>query len=260
MKTKKRFTIINPDGLKIRGAVWNYRATDTVVLFVHGFGGFMREPQYVALRRKLVERDFVVCTFDQTNSLGVSGKNPAVMSYDGYYEDVAQVVNMLREAGVRYIHLVAHSLGGGIAIQRIVEGFGGVSFLSATLINPLITARGTMIIKDVPDDWKNNGQLQLRRFLKKLTITRAALESMQKFDISHLASRVTTPLFFVLGVHDSTIPNEQSVKFAREMRVESLVRQYPFLGHTFFHPNALAHMDRIVYDIIEWIEQHDIQR
>ncbi len=257
MKRKKRFTITNPHGLKIRGTVWNYRPTDTVVLFVHGFGGFMGEPQYVALRKQLVKRDFVVCTFDQTNSLGVSGKNPVVMSYENYYEDLTQVITLLREVGVRRIHVVAHSLGGGITIQRIVEGVSGVSFLSATLINPLITARGTMIVRDIPKDWKNNGQLQLRRFLKTLTITRAALESMQKFDISELAPRVTTPLFFVLGVYDSTIPNEQSIAFARQMHSESVIRQYPFLGHTFFHANALAHMDRIVYDIIEWIEQHE---
>lgn len=258
-RTKQRFALRNRYGLKIRGALWNYRGQDSVVLFVHGFGGFMAEPQYQALRVALVKRGYAVCTFDQTNSLGRSQKDPETMSYETYFADLMRMATWLRDTHqVKQLHLVAHSLGGGMSVQLMGEGLAGVSFRSATLINPLIRSEGTMIAQGHPQNWKQAGQVTLKRLFKRLTITRKAMESMESFDVSAYAPSITTPLFFALGAYDSTIPPQQSRAFAQRVTSPVRVIEYPFLGHTFFHANALRHLDVVVYDIIDWIQAYDV--
>ncbi len=232
-----------------------------MVLFVHGFGGFMGEPQYLALRKALVRRGYAVCTFDQTNSLGGSQKDPATMSYNTYFSDVERVITWLRDRhGVHNLHVVAHSLGGGMSVQLMGEGVAGIRFVSATLINPLIVSEGTMIAQGHPQGWKQAGQVTLKRLFKRLTITREAMESMELFDVQAYAPVLTTPTFFVLGHYDTTIPPAQSHLFAQQMQAPTRVVEYPFLGHTFFHANALQHMETVIYAIMEWIEHYDVQR
>ncbi len=258
-RTKQRFALRNRYGLKIRGALWNYRGQKSVVLCVHGFGGFMGEPQYQALRAALVRTGHAVCIFDQTNSLGRSQKDPDTMSYDSYFADVMRVVTWLRDThAIAQVHLVAHSLGGGMSLQMMGEGIAGVSFRSATLINPLIRSEGTMIAQGHPHNWKQAGQVTLKRLFKRLTITREAMESMESFDVSAYAPSITTPLFFILGAYDSTIPPYQSRAFAQRVTSPVRVIEYPFLGHTFFHANALRNLDVVVYDIMEWIQTYDV--
>jgi lysophospholipase len=144
----KRLALIETaDGLKLRASFWHPpdgQAAQGTVLILQGRTEFIEK--YAEVIAELLERGFAVVAFDWRGQ-GLSERqvgNPAkghVEDFDDYLIDLAAIVSeMALEACPRPWTMLAHSMGGGVALLALASGPS--PFDRAILSAPLVGLPG----------------------------------------------------------------------------------------------------------------------
>lgn len=259
--TKEKFIILNSAGLKLKGEMVNYQPGREVVTLVHGFGGFMKEPQFLFLKKYFVWHGYAVCAFDFTNSLGRSQRDFSSIRYETFQEELRLVFNWLKSRGVKNTFAVGHSMGGGLILEYLANDNKSSKFISkAALINPFILGAYPQVDYDDEHKWVlKNGErfFVLRRWFKKLTVPYEYFNTMKSHDLMPLSIQVSSPVLFILGNYDKTTPAKITENFADQVMVDKRVVRYDQLGHTFLHKSAVKLLPEISLEIYQWFNQHE---
>ena len=221
-----------------------------VVVFVHGLGGGMFEPQYRVLKKVLTRNGFGVCMFDMVNSLGRSNFDPAHVSINDYYADLQTVLKHLNALGYSNLVLFGHSLGGGLVARQLIAQPDGI--LGAVLLNPFVTHRGTAF--DHLEKTLGKLPMKFHRFFKAFSITTANVTSFLEFDTIPEAKAITTPLLVMRGAYDKVIPQFQIDEFCAQVSGPVVKKTYDYFGHTFFHKDSLKKINDWAFEVLLWIQ------
>ncbi|MCC6638955.1 alpha/beta fold hydrolase [Candidatus Falkowbacteria bacterium] len=243
------FTLTNEYGKKIRGRVLAPRGNKPVVVFVHGLGGGMFEPQYRVLKKALTLNGFGVCMFDMINSLGRSSFDPQHLSVQDYARDFANVVAHLRAQGFSDLVYFGHSLGGGLVLDALAREGAGVR--GAVLLNPFVTHADTAF--DRVESVLGKLPMKFSRMMKHFTITQKNVTSFLEFDTIPKAQLITTPLLVMRGKYDKVIPPTQIEALCSRVSGPVVKKTYDYFGHTFLHTQSLKKINDWAQEVVVWI-------
>jgi len=241
------------------------------VLVLHGFKGFKDWGFFPALADEIRDAGFAAVTMNASRS-GVTDSERfdrperfERASWSAYLADVAAVVDLIasgREpfAGVppEPLHLVGHSMGGGVAILHAAEDprVGSVVTLAA-VAHPRRFDDGQCRA------WRRDGFLPVpnARTGEVLRLGLEFLEDLERsgrrLDIEAAASRLASPALVVHGTSDETVPFEEACRLARRIpRVELLALEGAShtLGesHPFRAPGGTAYR-AVATRLREWL-------
>lgn len=258
---KEQFIIKNSAGLKLKGELVNYQPGREVVTLVHGFGGFMKEPQFLFLKKYFVWHGYAVCAFDFTNSLGRSQRDFSSIRYETFQEELRLVFNWLKSRGVKHTFAVGHSMGGGLLLEYLANDNKSSHFISkAALINPFLSGSRPQADLDKRHKWViRNGEkfFVLKRWFKKLKVPYEYFNRLKSYDLMPLAIQVSSPVLFIVGNLDKTTLAGYSEEFADQLMVEKRIVKYDNFGHTFFHKSAVKLLPEISLEIYKWFYSHE---
>ena len=247
------FKIQNHNNKTLRGRLIPPQQDKPLVVFVHGLGGGMFEPQYRALQKSLTQEGFGVCKFDMVNGLGASSKDIHNLSVQDYYQDLLSVLTYITSQGYSDLVLVGHSLGGGLVLKLLESDTTYTSVVvGAVLINPYCSALGTTF-EDV-QTMIDKIPYRMKRWYHSLELTREFVTKMNQFDTILGAENITTPLFLIHGAHDRTIPEVQSRELRKKLTCPVVFKVYENFGHAFMRPQARKHLPELCNDITLWIK------
>jgi|GEM_PF-4220923 len=258
---KEQFIILNSAGLKLKGELVNYMPGREVVTLVHGFGGFMKEPQFLFLKQYFVWHGYAVCAFDFTNSLGRSQHDISSIRYECFQEELRSVFGWLKYRGINKIFAVGHSMGGGLLLEYLANENKTTRFITkVALINPFLKGDRPQTVLDRKHKWIiKNGEkfFVLRRWFKKLKVPYEYFNRLKSYDLMSLAIEVSSPVMFILGNLDKTTPAGFAEEFSSQVMVEKKVLKYDRLGHTFFHKSAVELLPEISLEIYKWFQNNE---
>lgn len=259
--TKEKFIILNSAGLKLKGELVNYQPGREVVTLVHGFGGFMKEPQFIFLKQYFVWHGYAVCSFDFTNSLGRSQRKMGSIRYETFQEELRQVFDWLKNKGIKNTFAVGHSMGGGLLLEYLANDNKTSKFITkVALINPFLQGEGQFADLDRKHKWiikKGEKFFVLRRLFKKLSVPYEYFIRLKSYDLMPLAIQVSSPVLFILGNLDKTTPAGFCEQFADHLMVEKKLVKYDQLGHTFFHKSAVKLLPETSLEIYKWFNSYE---
>lgn len=258
---KEQFIILNSVGLKLKGELVNYIPGREVITLVHGFGGFMKEPQFLFFKKYFIQQGYAVCTFDFTNSLGKSQRDVNSVKYENFQEELRIIFAWLKDKGVTSTQVIGHSMGGSLILEYLANENKSSGFIKkAVLINPFLQGSDKLADLDKRYKWilKNGDKFfVLRRWFKKLLVPYEYFNRLKSHDLMPLSISVSSSVLFILGNLDKTTPAVFSEKFAEQMMVAKKVIKYDHLGHTFFHQSAVKLLPEIALEIYQWFNSNE---
>ncbi len=121
---QKKFEIKNIYGLKIVGNISKPENPKGLAFLIHGLGGFINKPDMLSLVKTLTNNNFIVVSFDTTNSFGESEGMYEEATMQKHYEDLVDVIAWAKKQDwyVKPFVLAGHSLG-GYAVARYAEEY-----------------------------------------------------------------------------------------------------------------------------------------
>lgn len=264
-----------PDGVRLRWLSWRAAPERAVLLLSHGLGE--HAGRYAAFARDLNAHGITVHAIDHRGH----GRSGGPRAYAPRFERLTDDFELFRRAAVADVpaggpvFLLGHSLGGLIAI-RYLQTHPEAGFRGAILSAPLLG------VKLVPARWKTALSGVLSRLLPRLPIRNeidprelssdpAYVRSYREDPLVHdvmtprlytelMAAiprafaerdRMALPLLFLSPGADSIVDEALVLRFAREMRGDVTIREYPG-----FHHESLNELDRArpVGDVLAWLD------
>lgn len=215
--TTQRLAIKNRHGLKLVIQVDEPDTPKDLVFIAHGQGGFMRQKHIEAFTEAFLENNFRVVRFDATHSIGESEGDIIDVTYDGYVEDLEDVINWARsqEWFKQPFALCGQSMGAQSTAWYAEQHPEEVKYLApiAPTVNFDLWVK-TMDSKDRMD-WEEKGyKVEASRSKPGVAkkIGWGVAESLKKFDLIPNADRLTMPILFLAGEFDQPCPIENQME------------------------------------------------
>lgn len=208
--TSEKKSIKNRHGLKLVIKVEAPDEPKDLVFIAHGQGGSMAQVHIQAFGRAFLESRYRVVYFDATHSLGESGGELIDVTYDGYIEDLEDVINWAR--GQQWFQqpfaLCGQSMGAQSTAWYAEHHPEEVKLLAP--IAPTVNYKlwsGTLD-PEFKRQWQERGyKEEMSRTLgKPFKVGWGVAESLKKFDLLPTADKLTMPVFFLVGEFDQPCP------------------------------------------------------
>jgi len=264
-----------PDGARLHWLSWRASPERAVLLLSHGLGE--HAGRYAAFARDLNARGVTVHALDHRGH----GRSGGPRAYTPRFERLTDDFELFRRAATADaspgvpVFLLGHSMGGLIAI-RYLQTHPAAGLSGAILSAPLLG------VKLVPARWKTALSGVLSRLLPRLPIRNeidprelssdpAYVRSYREDPLVHDVvtprlytefvaaipkafaerDRITLPLLFLSPGADSVVDEAQVLRFARKMRGDVTIREYPG-----FHHESLDELERArpVADVLAWLD------
>ena len=230
------------------------------VVICHGFKGFKDWGFFPFLAERLALAGFTAVTFNFSGS-GVGPDSDVVNEPDRWFgqrisgdlADLETVLGHLASSGARWIGLVGHSRGGGVAVLGAARD---------RRVKALVTwAAVAGFLRYSPEErvrWRAEGRTEVvnARTGQLLPIGLPLLDDLEAnaegaLDVTAAATRVPVPWLIAHGGSDESVPVREAERLARAStspRAELLILEGA--GHTFGarHPwaGSTAELDRLV--------------
>ena len=209
----ERVSIKNRYGLKLVIQVDTPENPKNLVFIQPGQGGFIGQTHIAAFAEAFLANDFRVVRFDPTHSVGGSGGDIMDVTYDGYVEDLEDVINWARkqEWFQQPFALCGHSMGAQSTAWYAEQHSDEINCLAP--IAPVVNYNLLMKTYDPEylEDWQERGHVEITSHSKPGVIKKVGWgvnESLKKFDLLPNASRLTMPVLFMAGEFDRGCPYE----------------------------------------------------
>ncbi|MFA5023738.1 MAG: alpha/beta hydrolase [Patescibacteria group bacterium] len=120
----EKIFIKNRHGLKMVVQIEKPESPSGLAFVMHGRGGFKEQPYIRAFAQGFLDNNYVVISFDTTNSLGESDGDYGDATVTNYYEDLEDVISWAAEQSwyQKSFILCGHSLG-GMCVALYAEKF-----------------------------------------------------------------------------------------------------------------------------------------
>lgn len=246
-----KFVLKNSNGLKLKGELIDFEPGKPVILLVHGFGGFMKEPQFIYWKKYFTGKA-AVCAFDFTNGLGSSQRSPKYLSFENYRHDLALVIKYLETMGVSKIYAIGHSLGGGLLVDYVANVIDP-KIVSLALVNPFLVYDESAIVKNsFMGELVVEGKIILRRGLKSIKANLTFLDELMAHNVQDELGAYKIPTLLILGRRDKVVPGRHAEEVAKNLGDGYQIIWYDDLGHFFWHPNARQLLPDLTVRINKW--------
>lgn len=186
------------------------------VLICHGFKGFKDWGFFPKIGERLALAGFAAVSFNFSGS-GVSDGD-TFDEPDRFHrqrpstdlEDIRRIVDCLTERGSRWVGLLGHSRGGGLAVVHTARDERVRALATWAAVDHFLRWPG-----DVVRRWRETGTVEVtnQRTGQVLTIGRGALDDWDQhgdglLDVVAAAQRVRVPWLVAHGEEDATVPVE----------------------------------------------------
>lgn len=268
-------TFQGADGLELYYQSWHPRALARAVLVVvHGHGG--HSSIFGRLVEYLVDRDYIIYSFDLRGHGRSPGQRGYINSWAEYRADLAAFLELVKTKQPNLpLFLVGQSMGGTIALDyalRSSDRLQGLILISPALglsISPIKLLLGKMLSRILPHFALNTGidlsagsrnpevvAAYARDFLRHRQGTaRLATELLATMDwVNARASKIQIPLLILHGGADRVTPLKNSKIFFERLTVaDREMHEYPDSYHELH--NDLNYRE-VLTDLNNWIERH----
>jgi len=186
------------------------------VVICHGFKGFKDWGFFPRIADRLATAGFTAVTFNFSGS-GV-GDGEEFDELERWYHqrpsldlnDIATVTDHLVAGGARWIGLLGHSRGGGLAVIQAARDTRIRALVTWAAVDHFLRWPG-----DVVQQWRERGEVDVvnQRTGQVLTIGPDALDDWDRhndglLDVMAAASRIRVPWLVAHGTEDATVPVE----------------------------------------------------
>lgn len=186
------------------------------VVICHGFMGFKDWGMFPHLADRLARAGFLAVSFNFAGS-GVSGGDRYDEPERWYHQrpsadlaDLDTVVSHVAGMGAKWIGLVGHSRGGGLAIIHAARDPRIKALVTLAAVDHFLRWPG-----DVVQRWRETGTIDVtnQRTGQVMTIGPDALDDWDRhgdnlLDVVAAAGKVSAPWLVVHGSEDATVPAE----------------------------------------------------
>lgn len=207
----QRLTILNRRGLNVRVQIDGPERSSKLVFIAHGQGGYLGQIHINAFAESFLANGYKVVRFDATHALGESDGELHDVTYDTYVSDLEDVIEWAKNQVwfVSPFALCGHSMGAQSTTWYAEYHPEEVSLLlpMAPVVNYELHA--STMTADFLSDWQQKGYKEMASRSKPGVVKRigwAVEESLKKFDILPLASKLQMPVFMIVGSEDEPCP------------------------------------------------------
>lgn len=209
--TTQKLAIKNRRGLKLVIRVDTPEPARDLVFIAHGQGGFKEQVHIQAFTEAFLENNYRVVRFDATNALGESGGDMMHVTYDNYVEDLEDVINWARtqEWFQQPFALCGQSMGAQSTAWYAEHRPEQVKLVAPIAPPVNFDLWVETLDRQVRKDWQEKGyKLEVSRSKPGVAkkIGWGVAESLKRFDLLPLASKLTMPVFFMAGEFDQPCP------------------------------------------------------
>jgi len=177
---------------------------------MHGLGGFKEQPHVRGFIQSFLDNNYIVISFDTTNTFGESGGDYGDATVTNYYEDLEEVINWGKDQEwyQEPFILCGHSLG-GICTALYAENYPD----KVKALAPISTVvSGKLSLQAYQpgemEDWEKTGWRTTVGYssgiVKKLKWSH--VRDRLKYDLLKKADKLTMPTLIIVGELDESCP------------------------------------------------------
>lgn len=263
----ERVVIKNRAGLKLVIQVDTPDNAKELVFIAHGQGGFMFQDHITAFAETFLENGFRVVRFDATHALGDSEGDMVDVTYDTYVSDLEDTINWARTQAwfTEPFSLCGQSMG-----AQSVAWYAEQHPEQIKLLAPIApTVNYELWVKTLEPDykriWQQRGFKEEASRSKPGVIGRVGwgvAESLKKFDLIPNASKLTMPVFFMVGEFDKPCPYENQKKLYDQIPGDKTFIRIDGAEHSFRNAKTGEHGAELAEAkaaLRAWIAEHKDQ-
>jgi pimeloyl-ACP methyl ester carboxylesterase len=210
----EKFEIKNRYGLKIVGELHIPENPIGLAFIEHGLGGFKEQVSIVATVDTLVKNNYIVISFDATNSVGESDGKYEDATTQLHYEDLIDVINWTKgESWYKEPFILVGSSLGGYSVVRYSEEnpklVKGV-FAKAPMVSGKFSFESNKKYNSADfNSWKETGWI-IRKSVSKPDIVKrlpwSHMEERLNHDLRTNVSKLIMPVVLIVGENDTSCP------------------------------------------------------
>jgi len=251
----EKIFIKNRHGLKVVVQIEKPKSPIGLAFVMPGRGGFKEQPYVRTFAQSFLDNNYIVISFDTTNSFGESDGNYGDATLTNYYEDLEDVVNWSKTQNYYQepFILCGHSLG-GIGVALYAENHPN----KVKALAPISTAvSGQLSLTEYkPEElaqWKKTGWRTTIGYSsgKTKTLKWSHVEDLLKYNLLDKVERLTMPVLLMVGELDETHPlAHQEILFQALPGPKELyvIKNAP---HTFKEPE---HLQEVYFVLDKWLK------
>ncbi len=252
-----KFSIKNRKDLKIVGNVTIPENPTGLAFLIHGLGVTKDHLLMVKIAETFLENNYIVVSFDATNSFGESEGNYENATMQLHYEDLVDVIDWSKTQDwyIESFVLAGSSLG-GYAVVRYAEEYPSIVkavFPLAAVVSGELSLKATEKYEGEEEfkKWKETGWFERNSVSMPGTIKRLPYSHMEerlKHNLLLNASKLVMPVLIVVGENDGLCPPADQ-KVLWDVLPKNEYNEFhiiPGAPHTFRTPEHLAQMKEVI--------------
>ena len=218
---------------------------------MHGLGGFKEQPHIRTFIQSFLDNNYIVVSFDTTNSFGESEGSYADATITNYYKDLEDVINWSKSQNwyQEPFILCGHSLG-AICSALYAENYPH-EVKALMPISTVVSGKLSFEVRkpEEMEDWKKTGWRTTVGYssgiVKKLKWSH--MEDRLKYDLLEKADKLTMPTLLIVGELDDGCPLEhQEILFNALPATKKELHIIKGAPHTFKEPEHLKEIYQIM--------------
>ncbi len=189
------------------------KPTDSVAVFLHGFGSDQTGEKSTSLGDRLTKAGFAFVTFDFRGH-GRSEGAMKDLTVSRLLEDCAEVVTPL-STEYRRVALIGSSMGACAAAWFAATNPGRIAscaFIAPAFnfVNLLVDEIGQNRLRE----WKKNGLIEFTNQYGTMELGYEIVEDWRRYPLSELTMKFSTPALIIHGMRDEAISYLHTLGFA----------------------------------------------
>ncbi|MCX6798239.1 MAG: alpha/beta hydrolase [Candidatus Falkowbacteria bacterium] len=247
IKTEKIF-IKNRKNQKVCVLVEKPEKSVGLAFVTHGRGGFKEQSYVRTIASSLLNNNYIIISFETTNSLGESESSFSDATLTNYYEDLEDVIDWSKSQTYYQepFVLCGHSIG-SMSIILYAEHYPQ----AIKALAPISTGvSGRLSYEAFPPETIAESSIgSSSRITKKLKWSH--MEDLLKYDLLEGADKLVMPVLLAVGEFDKTHPLSNQEKLFKALPGSKELRIIKGAAHTFKKPE---HLEEVYSLMDKWLK------
>lgn len=239
----------NKEGKKIGGflRIPYGKGPFPAVVFVHGFGGSVKEPKNIFMCEELAENGFISLMFDFYNKPnGISEpeiENMTITQQVSTLKCAVDFVLSLDFVDKNRLGLTGHSLGGATILLYTPTD----SRIKALVAQSPLSDKGKMT-KRFEEEGKEKGYLEFDKSWGTMRVNYSYYEDGLKYNVKKTAEEIKCPTLIFHGNQDDSVPLAQSQELIEHLKCEKRLEIIKGADHNYKINETLPIATKLMVD------------